>query len=329
MPQQLSVTHEKILKQTSRAFYLSLAILPAHSRRSLSLAYLLARAADTVADSDAYDVDRKATLSSLKRWIASPGDESRLVDLTTYQPSHQGEWRLLQHVPDLISELASTAAPQRESIQAVLQVLIEGMLWDQELFQSGSEGGLSDQDLDRYTYLVAGCVGPFWSDICAGDDRNLGHLREPDSLTTAIEFGKALQWVNILRDIPRDQAEGRFYLPQLLAANFTERFVTGSRRALGAFEKAIDYPHYFPATYLRDRLAVLLPLVLGLRTLEQLFRSGGPRNGVRVKVSRLEVLGWLGAGPFLVLSNRLLKFVLISLHGRAQSALLTLECSVV
>src|SRR5262249_60088695 len=39
-----------LLKQVSRSFYLSLAVLPAAVRPPIALAYLLARAADTIAD---------------------------------------------------------------------------------------------------------------------------------------------------------------------------------------------------------------------------------------------------------------------------------------
>jgi farnesyl-diphosphate farnesyltransferase len=39
-----------ILKRASRAFYLTLAVLPSSLREPVGLAYLLARAADTVAD---------------------------------------------------------------------------------------------------------------------------------------------------------------------------------------------------------------------------------------------------------------------------------------
>ena len=39
-----------LLKQVSRSFYLSLAVLPAGVRPGIGLAYLLARATDTIAD---------------------------------------------------------------------------------------------------------------------------------------------------------------------------------------------------------------------------------------------------------------------------------------
>src|SRR2546430_17549514 len=51
----------ELLKRVSRSFYLSLAVLPASVRRILGLAYLFARAADTIADSRLIDRQERTT----------------------------------------------------------------------------------------------------------------------------------------------------------------------------------------------------------------------------------------------------------------------------
>src|SRR5919201_3090379 len=51
-----------LLKQVSRSFYLTLAVLPASLRPQLGLAYLFARAADTIADTDVIDRSRRLDL---------------------------------------------------------------------------------------------------------------------------------------------------------------------------------------------------------------------------------------------------------------------------
>ncbi|MEE9249206.1 MAG: squalene/phytoene synthase family protein, partial [Dehalococcoidia bacterium] len=48
-----------ILKSVSRAFYLTLRILPGGLRESVGLAYLLARAADTIADTRALEPEER------------------------------------------------------------------------------------------------------------------------------------------------------------------------------------------------------------------------------------------------------------------------------
>src|SRR5689334_24247574 len=48
-----------LLKQVSRLFYTTLVIVPADVRDQVSLAYLFARAADTIADTDLIDRPRR------------------------------------------------------------------------------------------------------------------------------------------------------------------------------------------------------------------------------------------------------------------------------
>src|SRR6266498_65419 len=50
-----------ILKSVSRSFYLSLAVLPSAVRPAIGLAYLLARAADTIADTRLIDRRQRIT----------------------------------------------------------------------------------------------------------------------------------------------------------------------------------------------------------------------------------------------------------------------------
>lgn len=326
MPENLSDQLNRILKETSRAFYLSLAMLDVSSRRPLSLAYLLARAADTVADSECVEeVLRRPALLSLKEALRSP-EPVVAVDLGAFRPSHSGELSLLRSVPALYQELEKCGENERASIVEVVETLIGGMLWDQELFANEPRReGLNAAELERYTYMVAGCVGPFWSFICAlGDDR-LEHLNSETWRRVAVEFGKALQWVNILRDVPRDQSESRYYLPALERPEFAERFGQGIRRALAAFDTAIDYPLQFPIDRWRDRIATFLLLVLGYRTLERLLLDGGPRPGARSKVSRKEVLGWVGVSPFAVATTRGYRSLMSRLKIRVERALIQWE----
>ena len=55
----------ELLREVSRSFYLSLRVLPAEVRPQISLAYLLARASDTVADTGI--VARERRLELLRR----------------------------------------------------------------------------------------------------------------------------------------------------------------------------------------------------------------------------------------------------------------------
>src|SRR5580692_2662628 len=59
-----------LLRDVSRSFYLTMRILPGPVRRQISLAYLLARTSDTIADTELVDVpSRLQTLSALRERI--------------------------------------------------------------------------------------------------------------------------------------------------------------------------------------------------------------------------------------------------------------------
>src|SRR5881397_4229792 len=65
-----------LLRQVSRSFYLSLAVLPGPLREPIGLAYLLARAADTITDTRLVArKDRLAHLETVRRACAGePAD---------------------------------------------------------------------------------------------------------------------------------------------------------------------------------------------------------------------------------------------------------------
>mgnify|MGYP000197173513 CR=1 FL=1 len=62
----------------------------------------------------------------------------------------------------------------------------------------------SEEELDDYAYRVAGSVGVFWSKISLAHLISLPSEKEEEFLEKGIRFGKSLQMINILRDIPED-----------------------------------------------------------------------------------------------------------------------------
>ncbi|MFA5161250.1 MAG: squalene/phytoene synthase family protein, partial [Elusimicrobiales bacterium] len=64
------MTTREILKRTSRSLYLSARALPAYMRPAFSCAYLLCRAADTIADTEA--VPRARRLERIRRFPLLP-----------------------------------------------------------------------------------------------------------------------------------------------------------------------------------------------------------------------------------------------------------------
>src|SRR3954447_19951371 len=154
----------RLLASVSRSFYLSIRILPAPLRGPIGLAYLLARASDTIADSATSSAEvRLAHLAAFGRMIEA-ADATGLPDLQRdIQPPDLAERELIAHLGDALAWLASLDAPARAEIQRVLPKIIHGQTLDLQRFPATGGGEVvalqRAEELEEYTYLVAGCVG--------------------------------------------------------------------------------------------------------------------------------------------------------------------------
>jgi farnesyl-diphosphate farnesyltransferase len=303
-----------LLRDVSRSFYLTLRVLPAAVRPQISLAYLLARTTDTIADTELLPQnERLAVLAALReRIVGSSAVPLELGEFAKNQGS-QSERVLLQNCEGSLKLLQDSPQPDRELIVKVLQMIVSGQELDLRRFGSGSAKNIVAlafaDELDDYTYRVAGCVGEFWTKVC------LAHLFSPAQvdggrlLSNGIRFGKGLQLVNILRDLPRDLRTGRCYLPLdqlrgngLAPADLLE--TSNEARTRPIYDKWLetaqahldagwDYTNALPRRCIRVRLACAWPLLLGARTL-QLLRTGSFLDATRrIKVPRPEVRGVL------------------------------------
>ena len=154
---------------------------------------------------------------------------------------------------------------------------------------------------------MAGCVGEFWTKICRAHLFPHARLDEEQFIADGIRFGKGLQLVNILRDLPADLKNGRCYLPaeRLEQAKlFPEILLSPASGAkfLPLFHEYLDkaeshlaagwvYTNTLPFAQFRVRLACAWPVLIGLRTIEKLRAADVFELQQRVKVSRGEVRG--------------------------------------
>src|SRR5438046_1505848 len=161
----------ELLRQVSRSFYLTLRVLPAAIRWQIGLAYLLARATDTIADTQIIaPADRLRALQALRaRILGKSSARLELGELSRRQDS-PAEWSLLQRVEESLALLEHLPADDRERIRDALEVIITGQESDLIRFADASRERIvalnTDDELDEYTYRVAGCVGEFWTKIC-------------------------------------------------------------------------------------------------------------------------------------------------------------------
>jgi farnesyl-diphosphate farnesyltransferase len=296
-----------VLRSVSRSFYLSIRFLPASLREPIALAYLLARTSDTVADTSQIPVAvRMETLRLLSNGIQGTASRDVVADLTAsfvLLQENTSERQLLEALPDCLLWLNQMEHANRNDIRVVLEQIMRGQMLDLECFGDPKEVCAlgTAVDLDEYTYLVAGCVGEFWTRVCFRHVRNFASRTEDEMLALGRRYGMALQLINVLRDAGSDLRAGRCYFPEyeLNAAHLRpsqilsepERFQpiyrTWLEKAKTGLESGMEYSRAIENR--RVRAATVLPALIGARTLALLNAAGPMALQRRVKVPRGEV----------------------------------------
>jgi len=296
-----------ILRSVSRSFYLSIRFLPTQLREPIALAYLLARATDSVADTQGISVPvRIETLKMLSDGIQGKSSRDVVVDLiAAFVPLQEktSERQLLESLPDCLGWLSQIEQADRNDIRGVLEKITHGQMLDLQRFDNPQEIRAlgTAADLDEYTYLVAGCVGEFWTRLCFRHVRNFARLSEDEMLALGKRYGMALQLINVLRDAGPDLRAGRCYFPEheLNAARLAtsqilsepERFQpiyrTWLEKAKAGLECGMRYSRAIENR--RVRTATVLPALIGARTLSLLANAGAAALQCTIKVPRHEV----------------------------------------
>ena len=331
-----------VLRDVSRSFYLTMRVLPGSIRRQIGLAYLLARTTDTIADTEIVPVERRlSALRALRDRIlglnSTPLDFSEFTQLTTSlaQPfmahcenalrdieydkltdpavvtckGSDAERALLLRVEEILSVMNAFTAEDQQAIRDVLTTITSGQELDLQRFGQASAQNIvalnTLDELDDYTYRVAGCVGEFWTRMCRGHVFPNATLDEKQLFLDAVRFGKGLQLVNVLRDLPADLRHGRCYLPQtelrklelepldLLNPKSESRLRPLYNELLARTDAHLragwNYTLTVPRSCLRVRLACAWPILIGVRTLARLRTHNVLDGAQRVKITRREV----------------------------------------
>jgi farnesyl-diphosphate farnesyltransferase len=320
-----------LLRRVSRSFYLSLAILPRSLREPIGLAYLLARASDTVADTRLLPrAERLRHLATLSAAYAGAPRADPTTPALACAPlqAHAAERELLERVGEALERVERLPSADRAAVRAVLATITEGQRFDLERFPGEDADTLAALDslaeLDRYTYLVAGCVGEFWTRLHVAHRPRLAGWDVAAMSATGVRFGKALQLTNVVRDAPADLRHGRCYLPAqelaalglipqdlvdpaktLKARRLLERLL---RDALEHYDAAWRYTLAIPRAEWRMRLACAWPLLIGLGTLAAVARHPNPlASPTPIKISRSAVRAMLARSSLTVWSDGALR----------------------
>ena len=314
-----------VLRSVSRSFYLSIRFLPSRLREPVALAYLLARATDTLADTNEIEVDiRKEKLKVLAAAIQH--DERRTDEVeelrTSFAPlqNNEAERNLIQLLPDCLELLGRTSSPDRDDIREVLGKISSAQSLDLERFGTPKciRALPTVADLNHYTYLIAGCVGEFWTSLCARHVSNFAALPVEQMLQLGRHYGAGLQLINICRDAGTDLRAGRCYFPEedLESAGIeASQILTQPGKFLPVLQKWMDnaeqgiragMQYCLGVGNRRVRAATVLPALIGARTLARLRQSGGKCLEEKIKVPRQEVRQMLSSVATSFASNRTL-----------------------
>lgn len=279
----IDVTGE-LLKSVSRSFYLTIRFLPVEMRPAIALGYMLARATDSVADSiQSHTELRYAMLKRMNQAItgeATPEEMQALsADLSEKVApvvSSASEQQLLREFGTCLQALTSFDENQRALIRKVLATIIDGQLWDLTAF-ADVDTVSSDDETRRYTYMVAGCVGEFWTELgyATMGERFCAEKRHELMRKAGVRYGQGLQLINILRDMEEDAARGRHYL-----CSDTSKWL---HRAESYMNDGIDYSRRLGSFKLR--FASILPALIGKKTIHLLRRSTLGKGKVKIKRS--------------------------------------------
>ena len=271
------------------------------------MAYLLARTTDTVADTAQISGSvRMETLQLLSNGIQGTASRDVVAELIASFVSLQknaSERRLLESLPDCIVCLEGMEHADRSDIRLVLEKITRGQMLDLQRFDNPQEiRALSTAaDLNEYTYLVAGCVGEFWTRLCFRHVRQFSSRSEDEMLGLGKGYGMALQLINVLRDAGSDLRAGRCYFPEheLNAVHLApsqilsepERFQPIYRAWLGKAKAGLTFGMEYSRAIKnrRVRAATVLPALIGARTLALLDTAGPMALQRTVKVPRAEV----------------------------------------
>lgn len=256
-----------LLRAVSRSFALTIEWLPRAVRDPIALGYLLARASDTIADSPAAPISERAAAL----------EELRAGTWPTQLPAadHAGEAELLRRLPELRAALM--ASPHRDRITSVWREILRGQLFDLTRFGPGAPP-LTPAEFDDYTYAVAGCVGDFWTHVCAAELPRFARRSLEEMCALGVAYGKGLQRVNVLRDRRADAALGRVYVP-------TDRFAVEHAAAESGLRAGLEWAAAVRVR--RVRFACVLPARIGLATLPGITADGPPAKIRRSEVRRI------------------------------------------
>lgn len=189
-----------MLKKTSRTFYIPISYLELGLKEAVTSAYLCMRAIDEIEDHKELTDELKVKLLLGIHDIFK--SEDMMVTRTQHLLSPYQEI-----LPDVTMQIDDWALLCPSSCAPIVYRYIAKMSLHMAQWVQSGWNIHTEEDLDRYTYSVAGMVGELLSELW------LWHDGTQSDSTKAIAFGRGLQAVNILRNREEDLQRGVDFYP--------------------------------------------------------------------------------------------------------------------
>ncbi len=257
-----NLQHEsmEMLRDTSRTFFIPITFLKDKLMYTVASAYLCMRAIDEIEDHETLDHDTKEhLLLATSELLKKPFDQATYTKLLS--PYEKTLPAVTKRLGDWIKLCPSGIV---DKVKSATSEMATGMAkWVQRDWIIRTK-----DDLDEYTYYVAGLVGTMLSDIWRWHDNT-----ETDH-ELAIAFGRGLQAVNMLRNQDEDDLRGVNFMPQHWNEADLFAYAKANLKKADEYIEAIDNPQIL--------LFCKTPLQLAHSTLEALTKG-------KEKMSREEV----------------------------------------
>ncbi|KAA0965980.1 phytoene/squalene synthase family protein [Sporosarcina sp. ANT_H38] len=249
-----------VLKLTSRTFYIPIKLLNPMLRKTVGSAYLCMRAIDEIEDHEELHSETKQhLLRSTSKLLQTK------FDTAAYQQLLKPYENILPEVTLRLGDWLSVC-PENiiDKVKESTSIMADGMAhWVEKDWVVKTK-----EDLDEYTYYVAGLVGIMLSDIWELYD---GTVTDRD---LAVGYGRGLQAVNMLRNQDEDADRGVRFMPEGWDRDDMFAYATTNLNKADEYLKSINTKNI--------QLFCKIPLALAKGTLKTL-KSG------KEKMSRVEV----------------------------------------
>lgn len=280
----------QILPAVSRSFAMVIRWLPRGLDDAVAISYLLCRIADTLEDSVRDVAQKRRQLQKFADTLDSGTPE---IPLDAFPATYLC---LMTRTNDVLAAYRALPDKAKDIIRARVREMCEGM----SKWADKPIGTFQDQN--DYCYYVAGLVGLMLTDLFHA----YGHVSDRDKaqLTPlAVDFGLALQKVNILRDLREDLTEDRCYWPAEVMARHgvSEETILKPEHvdaSLAVMEEMVDehwayletalrYITLLPMSAFRLRIFCAIPLFMAVATIRRCEGNSAVFLGPRpVKIPR-------------------------------------------